>query len=168
MKSESVSHSIVSDCDPMDCSPSGSSVHEILQARILEWVANPFSRGSFRPRDWTQVARNTGRFFTVWATREAQKVLELDNYFKTAILSMHMSIRENLIMINKKINFLRHVIKTIRNKQKKWYHLPMCGEKPTGYNWDIYTSWHQLRRPFLHLIHSCQALLALLQPHFAG
>ena len=43
-------------CDPMDCSPPGSSVHGILQARILEWVARPFSRGSSRPRDWTHVS----------------------------------------------------------------------------------------------------------------
>ena len=40
----------------MDCSPPGSSVHKILQASILEWVAIPFSRGSSRPRDWTQVS----------------------------------------------------------------------------------------------------------------
>ena len=39
--------------DPMDCSPPGSFVHEILQARIMEWVAIPFSRESSRPRDWT-------------------------------------------------------------------------------------------------------------------
>ena len=43
-------------CDPMDCSPPGSSVHGILQARILEWVAIPFSRGSSQPRDQTQVS----------------------------------------------------------------------------------------------------------------
>ena len=43
-------------CDPMDCSPAGSSVHGILQARILEWVAMPFSRGSFQPRDRIQVS----------------------------------------------------------------------------------------------------------------
>ena len=42
-------------CDPIDCSPPGSSVHGILQARRLEWLAMPFSRGSSRPRDWTQV-----------------------------------------------------------------------------------------------------------------
>ena len=41
-------------CDPMDYSPSGSSAHGILQARILEWIAIPFSRGSSPPRDWTQ------------------------------------------------------------------------------------------------------------------
>ena len=43
-------------CDPMDHSPPGSSVHEILQARILEWVAMPSSRGSSWPRDWTWVS----------------------------------------------------------------------------------------------------------------
>ena len=43
-------------CGPMDSSPPGSSVHGILQARILEWVAIPFSRGSSQPRDRTQVS----------------------------------------------------------------------------------------------------------------
>ena len=42
--------------DPVDCSPPDSSVSEILQARILEWVAIPFSRASSQPRDWTQVS----------------------------------------------------------------------------------------------------------------
>ena len=46
----------------MDCSPPGSSVHRILQARILEWVALSFSRGSSQPRDWTQVSCTAGRF----------------------------------------------------------------------------------------------------------
>ena len=55
-------------CDPMDCSLPGSSVHGILQARILEWVAIPFSRGSSWPRDWTQVSCIAGRFFTIRAT----------------------------------------------------------------------------------------------------
>ena len=57
-------------CDPMDCSPPGSSVHGILQARMLEWVDIPFSRGSSQPRDCTQVSCNAGRLFTVWATRK--------------------------------------------------------------------------------------------------
>ena len=58
-------------CDPVDCSPPGSSVHRILQARILEWVAISFSRGSSWPRDWTRVSRTGGGFFNLWATREA-------------------------------------------------------------------------------------------------
>ena len=51
-------------CDPTDCSPSGSSVHGILQARTLEWAAISFSKGSSWPRDWTQIANIAGRFFT--------------------------------------------------------------------------------------------------------
>ena len=51
-------------CDPVDCSPPGSSVHGILQARILEWGAMPSSRGSARPTDWTHISWVAGRFFT--------------------------------------------------------------------------------------------------------
>ena len=58
-------------CDPMDCGPPGSSVHGILQARILERVVMPSPRES-QPRGWTQVSRIAGGFFTVWPTREAQ------------------------------------------------------------------------------------------------
>ena len=55
-------------CDPMDYSLPGSSFHGIFQARVLEWVAISFSRGSSRPRDWTQVSPFAGR---CWATWEA-------------------------------------------------------------------------------------------------
>ena len=69
MKSESESHSVVSDfCDPMNY-----TAHVILQARTLEWVAFPFSGGSSQPRNQSQVSRIAGRFFTSWATREAQE-----------------------------------------------------------------------------------------------
>ena len=68
-----VSPSVMSDsCEPMDCSPPGSSVRGILQARILEWGAISFSRRSSWPRDWTWVSCIAGRFFTIWATRQAQ------------------------------------------------------------------------------------------------
>jgi len=52
-------------CNPMDYSLPGASVHEILQARMLQWVAVSFSRGSSQPRDQTQVSQIAGRFFTV-------------------------------------------------------------------------------------------------------
>ena len=55
----------------MDCSPPGSSVHGILQARILEWVAISFSRGSSQTTDGTRVSWIAGRFFIVWASRGA-------------------------------------------------------------------------------------------------
>ena len=51
-------------CNPMDCSPPGSSVHEIFQAKILEWVAISFSKGSSELRDRTWVFCTAGRFFT--------------------------------------------------------------------------------------------------------
>ena len=56
----------------MDCSPPGSSVHGILQARILEWVAYPFSSRSSWPRNWTGVSCIASGSFTSWATRKAQ------------------------------------------------------------------------------------------------
>ena len=62
-------------CNPMNCSCPGSSAHGILQARILEWVAMPSSRGSSQPRNQTWVSCITGGFFTVWATRKARKAL---------------------------------------------------------------------------------------------
>ena len=59
-------------CNPMDCSSPGSSLHEILQARILAWVAISFSEGSSPPRGQAQVSCITSRFLTDWATREAR------------------------------------------------------------------------------------------------
>ena len=65
-KSESeVAQSCLTLCDPVDCSPPGSFIHGILQARILEWVATSFSRGSSRPRDRTQVSCIAGRHFNL-------------------------------------------------------------------------------------------------------
>ena len=97
LESEIVSRSVVSNslqphgskpwcptlCSPMVanpnslqplCSPPGSSVHGILQVRILEWVAIPFFRGLSWPRDWILVSCIAGRFFTIWATREAPEI----------------------------------------------------------------------------------------------
>jgi len=56
-------------CDPVDCGLPGSSVHGILQTRILEWEAIPFSRGSSWPKDGTRISFIVGRFFTIWATK---------------------------------------------------------------------------------------------------
>ena len=58
-------------CNSMDCSPSGFTVRRILQARILEWTAISFSRGSSQSRDQTWVSHVTGGCFTIWAIREA-------------------------------------------------------------------------------------------------
>ena len=68
-------------CDLMDCSLPGSSVHGILQARVLEWVAIPFFKGSSRSRDWTWVSLTAGRFFTIWASRGAQNSQQSSKIF---------------------------------------------------------------------------------------
>ena len=64
-------------CNPMDCSLPGSSVHGIFQARILEWDAISFSRGSSQPRVWTRVSHIAGRCFNLWTTREALPYLSV-------------------------------------------------------------------------------------------
>ena len=82
-------------CNPMNCSPPGPSVYGILQAKILEWVAVPFSRGSSWPRDQIWVSCIAGKFFTVWATREAltnMRVAKMMHYgFKTERNKMKLS-----------------------------------------------------------------------------
>ena len=77
-------------CDSMDCSPPGSSVHGILQTRILEWAAISSCKGSSRPRDWTCISC-IGRWILYhWATREAQCIL---CYGISQTLTTHSSVR---------------------------------------------------------------------------
>ena len=64
VKWSEVTQSCLTLCDPVDCSLPGSSVHGILQTRILEWIVISFSRGSSRPKDWTWVSHIAGRCFT--------------------------------------------------------------------------------------------------------
>ena len=91
VESESeVAQSRLTLCDPMDCSPPGSSLHGILQARVLEWVAISFSRGSSWPRDRTWVSRIPGRRFNLWATREASNVEYLLNVFFPLYICLHL------------------------------------------------------------------------------
>ena len=89
-------------CNPMDCSLPGNSVHGILQARILEWVAIPFSKGSSQFRDWTWVSCIAGRFFTVWATREAHAT---DPYYSQ--INCHGPKEKELHVFNKYV-FTNH------------------------------------------------------------
>ena len=63
-------------CDPVDCSLPSSSVHGILQARTLEWVAISFCRGSSLLRGWTRVSHIGGSRFNLWVTREAQDLIK--------------------------------------------------------------------------------------------
>ena len=78
-KESEVAQSCPTLCNPWTvCSLPGSSVHGIFQARVLEWVAISFSRGSSRPKDWTLVSRIAGLRFTIWATRKVTWMWELD------------------------------------------------------------------------------------------
>ena len=63
----------------MNCSQPDSSIHGILKARVLEWVASPITRGSSWHRDQTQVSHIEGRVFTICATREAPDLYQLQN-----------------------------------------------------------------------------------------
>ena len=75
---------------PTLCNPTDYTVLGTLQARILEWVAFPFSRGSSQPRDWTQVSCIAGGLFTSWATREALRDVKQVFYpcFRTGKLGL--------------------------------------------------------------------------------
>ena len=75
-----VAHSCLTIWDPLDCNAKGSHVQEILQARILEWVAYPFSSRSSRPRNQVGVSCIAGRFFSCWAARKG--ITNLDSIFK--------------------------------------------------------------------------------------
>ena len=80
-------------CDPMHYCLPGSSVHGILQARILEWVAMPYCRGTSQPRNQTRVSCIAGIFFTSWATWEAHSSLQ----FSPVILSRFLSLFEHQV-----------------------------------------------------------------------
>ena len=83
-------------CDPR--SLPGSSVPGILQARILQWVAVLFFRGSPQPRDWTWVSCVVGRFFTIWATRETH-ILLCTSRLPSSYSRWSESISQQLIII---------------------------------------------------------------------
>ena len=81
----------------MDCSLPGFSVHGVFQARILEWVAIPFSRGSSWPRDQTQVSCTAGRLFTDWATREARSRIYIHKIFSVVPKSIMYIVSSRII-----------------------------------------------------------------------
>ena len=88
-----VTQSCLTLCDPMDYSPPGSSVHGDSPDKILEWVAILFSRGSSLARVQTQVSRITGRFFIIWAAREAQEYWSGLSLLQRIFLTQELSLR---------------------------------------------------------------------------
>ena len=103
-------------CDPMEGSPSGSSVHGIPQVRILECVAISFSRGSSRPRDWTWVSCIAGRFFTIWATSII--CLHCIVYPSLFLIRIHWSYRSKQERIDVGITSWDHQMRPFRKRQR--------------------------------------------------
>ena len=95
---------------PTLCNPMDYKVHEILQARILEWVTFPFSRGSSQPRDRTQISHIAGGFFTSWA-----------NYLGLCMKKFHMSYR-----VDEKGLWEQSMLSVLNTfKEEKWM-CPSC------------------------------------------
>ena len=100
-------------CNPMGCSPPCSSVHGIFQARVLEWVAISFSRGSSQPRDRTQISCVAGRRFTAWAIREAwskwskriTKISQKQSIFETLNIFCISGIKHGINRFNEDLPF---------------------------------------------------------------
>ena len=142
-------------CDPMHCSPLGSSVHEILQARIL---GSPFSRGPSQPRDQTWVSHIAGRFFTIWITREALNDSGLFQIYPI-IVPIVVVISNIVFLINSLkqplafSNFIFSIL-IIKNQSKRGHSISKKKKKKghshsQGFSW--WLSWYRIhlrcRRP---------------------
>ena len=107
----------------MDCSPSGSSVHGILQARILDWVAIPFSRGSSQPKDQTWVSCIAGGLFSVWVTREAlsnsKKTIEF-NIIENIMVHLDVSQTFGLIALKHVEVYIYYIFRSQPKKLEKY------------------------------------------------
>ena len=105
-------------CDPLGCSPPGSSVHGILQAWILKWVAIYFSSGSSRPKDRAWISCIVDRFFTIWATREAQTNIVSNG--ERQLFSLRLGIRQGFSLSTFLLNIVLEVTNiSVRQKKKK-------------------------------------------------
>ena len=132
-----VSQSCLILCYPLNSRVPGSSVHGIPQARILEWLAVPFSRGSSKSRDGTQISHITGGFFTIWTTREASNNLRSLNFIMYKISPQTFWLQELLIHTKNKqtnkqtkicwlqrallylVGYLKYVVSVVKIKTEK-------------------------------------------------
>ena len=123
-------------CDPIDCSPPGSSVHGILQARVLEWVVIHFSRGSSWPRDQTPVSHIASKFFTIWATRETQRNLQRCNFQSGSLRVISVpSFQGNWLTCYSSGSF------TLKTEKWAYFFLTACSclDKPASHK--VASSW---------------------------
>ena len=106
-------------CDPMNCGLSGSSVYEILEVRILEWVAISFFRESSQLRNQTWVSCIAGRFFTIWATRETPRMTCPATNWKVSWLIFWLVLNQPVwLIIVTKMNYFSKV--SLRRLSKSW------------------------------------------------
>ena len=131
-------------CDPMDSSPPGSSVHGILQARILEWAAIPFLRGSSQPRNQTRVSFIEGRFFTIWTTREDKQLYILRQFF-------FICLWECWIHALLTLQFRKMINETVREDLDQ--------TKCSGYVWDVTSYYPRSKRLLISWLQSPSAMI---------
>ena len=133
-------------CDSIDCSTPGSSVHGILQERILEWITISFSRGSSQLRDQTWDFCIAGGFFTICATREVPK----------SWCMLLISILNALLFI---------LSKSMKYICIWWEGMLFLSQPHSMHSWDFYfflTSFHMHRHNYsLYIIHPVSRLLPI-------
>ena len=109
-----VAQSCLTLCIPLDCRLPGCPVHVILQARILEWAAISFFRGSSQPRDWTRVSWIAGGFFIIWATflTKAQTLQDWMTNWRKGLKRVKISVflYEPKIFLNMLLYYLNNII----------------------------------------------------------
>ena len=115
--------------DPVDCSLPGSSIHGILQARILEWVAISFSRGSSRPRYQTWISCIAGRHFTLWATREG---VESKKGYKWIYLQNRNRVTDVENKLNGSVQFSCLVVSDSLRPHESQHARPPCPSPTPG------------------------------------
>ena len=134
-----VAQSCLTLCNRMDY-----TVRGILQARILEWVAYPFSRGSSRPRNWTRVSYVAGRFFTSRATREAQRI------WKTIEVSV-VQAHPDLLDSHKSNEFITILVIWGRSVRNYWIRRKIERKRQMGQNVGtmiaLVVQWERLHLP---------------------
>ena len=135
----------------MDYSPLGCSVHGILQAKILEWVAIPFSRGSSQPRDQTLVSCTAGRLCIMWATSEAQFTPKL--FMKSFQLKRGKNVQNNHVCMSLHKSLEMEIFLKLGRRARDW----IVQGKPWMWNVREQVCCRQwvpprfLKSPFLHL-----------------
>ena len=138
-------------CNPMDCSLPASSILGILQARILEWVTIPFSRGSSRSRDWAQVSCIASRFFTTEPLRKCNFRGHQSRNRGTRCLAAGKKLRKEWRCL--KENFMSFIT---RNVMQAFFFISWWKLQGNIHAPQVYMEWsHQTRNEMVRTVWSC-------------